>query len=259
VADFSLLDRPQIRSFMFYPRPDRSSPPPGARDLSIPAGEDVRLHARIYAGSADLPTVVFFHGNGEVVADYDDISTLYARIGLNLVVSDYRGYGQSTGSPAYTAMMADAHVVKAAVFAELDGVGWQRGRYLMGRSLGALSALELAATDADGFRGLIMESGTAGLLGWVRFASPDEETAWAALAAAQRERLAAIRLPLLTIHGAVDELIPVERALEAHETAGSATKELVTIPGAGHNDLLYIGMRTYFEALTTFVAQCERP
>lgn len=267
VADFSLLDRPQVRSFMFYARPDRSPPPAGARDLfvqagSAPQGEQIRLHARIYPGSAELPTIVFFHGNGEIVADYDDIATLYAHFGLNLAVSDYRGYGQSTGEPAYTAMMADAHPVKAAILAALDALGWQRGRYLMGRSLGALSALELAATDPAGFRGLIMESGTAGLLGWARFASPsaspDENELWAALAEAQRERLAAVRLPLLTIHGAWDELIPVERALEAHETAGSEVKELTVIPGAGHNDLLAIGMPSYFEALTAFVARCER-
>src|SRR5713226_9355286 len=101
-ADFSLLDRPQICSLMFYPRPDWTSPPTGARDLPVPAGEGVRLHARIYAGSADVPTVVFFHGNGEVVADYDGIAELYAHVGLNLVVSDYRGYGRSGGSPTYT-------------------------------------------------------------------------------------------------------------------------------------------------------------
>jgi pimeloyl-ACP methyl ester carboxylesterase len=258
VADFSLLDRPNVRQIMFYPRREGSPQPAGGRDLSIPAGDEVRLHARIYPGSADNPTIVFFHGNGEVVADYDEISLLYAHAGLNLVVSDYRGYGQSTGSPVYTAMMSDAHAVKSAVLAELDTLQWLRGRYLMGRSLGALSALELASTDPDGLRGLIMESGASGLLGWARYVAPGEEADWQALAEAQRSRLAAVGLPLLTIHGAQDELIPVERALEAHEVAGSAVKELLVVPGAGHNDLLYVGMRPYFESLTAFVARCEQ-
>jgi len=258
VADFSLLDRPAVRQLMFYPRPDSSPPPAGARDLSIQGDSGVTLHARIYPGSAEMPSILFFHGNGEVVADYDDISMLYANAGLNLVVCEYRGYGQSTGRPSYTAMMADAHATKTSVMAKLDGLGWTHGRYLMGRSLGALSALELAATDPVGFRGMIMESGASGLLGWARFVSPGEEGEWAVLAEAQRERLAAVRLPLLTIHGAQDQLIPVERALEAHETAGSSMKELLVVPGAGHNDLLYAGMRPYFEALTSFVAHCEQ-
>jgi pimeloyl-ACP methyl ester carboxylesterase len=257
MADFSLLDRPQIRQIMFYPRAERSPAPAGGRELSVGVANGVSLHARVYPGSADRPTIVFFHGNGEVVADYDDIALLYLHAGLNLVVNDYRGYGQSLGSPSYTTMLADAHPLKGAILAVLDDLGWTRGRYLMGRSLGALSALELAATDSDGFRGLIMESGASGLLGWARFVAPGEEAQWAELAAAQRERLAQVRLPLLTIHGEQDQLIPVERAIEAHEATGSSVKELLVVPGAGHNDLLYAGMRSYFEAIKSFVARCE--
>ncbi len=257
MADFSLLDRPQVRGIMFYPAPYRSPPPEGARDLFVPVGDGVKLHVRIYAGSADAPTVMLFHGNGEVVADYDDLAVLYVQSGLNLVVSDYRSYGQSGGSPTYSAMMADAHAVKAAVLSELDAQNWQRSRLLMGRSLGALSAVELAATDPGGFDGLVMESGAANLRGWARFASPGEEAEWAALAEAQRQRLAAVRLPLLTIHGAEDELIPLERAIEVHEAAGSPIKELVVIPGAGHNDLLSIGMQAYFESLSAFAIRCK--
>ncbi len=258
MAGFSMLDRPEIRSVMFYPQRIGSSPPAGARELFMPVAAEVRLHARIYGGAAERPTILLFHGNGEVVPDYDGLSSLYARYGLNLVVGDYRGYGQSTGTPSYTSMMADAHAVKAAVLAQLDALGWQHARLLMGRSLGALSAVELAATDAGGVSGLILESGAANLRGWVRFASPGEEPAWTALAEAQRERLATIQLPLLTIHGAEDELIPLDRALEAHEAAGSATKELLVIADAGHNDLLASGMTAYFEALSAFAARCDQ-
>ena len=257
MADFAILDRPEIRSIMFYPRVDRSAPPAGAQDLFATVDGGVRIHSRVFAGAGDRPTIVFFHGNGEVVADYNEIATLYERVSLNLLVCEYRGYGRSDGEPSYTAMMNDAHAVKTAALAKLDGLGWYRGRYLMGRSLGALSALELAATDADGFRGLVLESGAGGLLGWARYVAPGQEAAWQELAEAQRQRLAAIRLPLLTIHGAQDELIPVQRALEVHEAAGSPLKELLVVPGAGHNDLLFVGMRAYFEALTGFVQRCE--
>jgi alpha-beta hydrolase superfamily lysophospholipase len=257
VVDFSLLDRSDIRDVMFYPRPDQSPPPAGAGDLQIRVPDGTQLHARIFEGRADRPTIVFFHGNGEVVADYNEIAKLYARVDLNLVVCEYRGYGRSTGTPSYTAMMADAHAANSAVLTELDRLGWQRGRYLMGRSLGALSALELASTDAGGFRGLILESGAGGLLGWARYVSPGDEAAWDALAEAQRQRLATIQLPLLTIHGEQDELIPVQRALEVHEMAGSETKDLLVVPRAGHNDLLFVGMGAYFQALTAFVARCE--
>ena len=169
-ADFSLLDRPEIRSLMFYPRRERTSPPPGAIDLSVPVAESVSVHVRIHTGSPSQPTLLFFHGNGEVVSDYDSFAPIYAHYGLNFVISDYRGYGASQGEPSYTTMMADAHKIKDSVLARLDSLGWDRGRYLMGRSLGGLSALELAATDPSGLRGVIMESSAANLRGWTRFA-----------------------------------------------------------------------------------------
>ncbi len=257
MADFSLLDRDDIRGRMFYPRPDRTLPPSGAHDLSVAVADDVQMHVRIYGGVPERPTILFFHGNGEVVADYDPISRLYAQAGLNLAVGEYRGYGASGGSPAYTAMMADAHAIKRAVLAERDRMGWTHGRYVMGRSLGAMSALELAATDDAGLRGVILESGAASPSGWPRFAGSGDGAAWAGLADVQRERFAAMRLPLLMIHGADDELIPLERAREAYRAAGSTSKQLVVVPDAGHNDLLFVGLRPYFEALTAFVAECE--
>ena len=85
-ADFSLLDLPQVRGMMFYPRRDRTPARAGAHDIFI-AVEGARLHARRYVGEPDRPTVLLFHGNGEVVADYDDIAPVYAHFGLNLVVA----------------------------------------------------------------------------------------------------------------------------------------------------------------------------
>ena len=45
------------------------------------------------------PSILFFHGNGEIVADYDDLGPLYNRMGINFLAADYRGYGRSTGRP----------------------------------------------------------------------------------------------------------------------------------------------------------------
>ncbi|MFN8556409.1 MAG: alpha/beta hydrolase [Dehalococcoidia bacterium] len=257
-ADFSLLDRSDILAMMFYPRADRTPTPPGTDNLHVEVAPDVRVHARFYPVSPALPTVLFFHGNGEVVADYDDIAPIYHEFGMNLFVVDYRGYGRSTGSPSFTSMLADAHKLKDAFFTHLEAGGFNRGRYLMGRSLGALPAVELAATAPDGFRGVILESGAAGVRGWSRFMRyADDPGPWEALHAAQRARLAAVTLPFLSIHGAEDELIPVETAVEVRETVGSTDGDLVIIAGAGHNDLLYVGLQQYFQALARFVSRLE--
>ena len=252
--DFSLLDRPEILSVMFYPRPDGTPPPPGASDLSVPVADDVAVHCRWYPLATAAPAVLFFHGNGEVVADYDGIAPVYHRFGMSLFAADYRGYGRSGGRPSFGGMLADALLVSDAIHRRLDDEGVTGGRFVMGRSLGGLSALEVAARRPERLRGLILESATAGARGWSRFARPgDDPSAWDALLEGQRAKLRSVTLPLLSIHGEWDELIPVQTALETHELVGSTEKALEIIPGAGHNDLLYRGIDRYFGALAAFV------
>jgi pimeloyl-ACP methyl ester carboxylesterase len=252
--DFSLLDRPEILSMMFYPRRDATPPPPGARDLMVDVGDGVSVHCRWYPRSDDSPAVLFFHGNGEVAADYDGVAPVYHQFGMSLFVADYRGYGRSGGRPSFGAMLADSLVVSDAFHGLLSEAGVTGARFLMGRSLGGLSAVEIAARRPERYRGLVLESATAGARGWNRFARPGDDPApWEALLEAQRAKLSAITLPLLSIHGEWDELIPLQTAVEIQELVGSPERTLEIIPGAGHNDLLYQGAERYFSALAAFV------
>lgn len=252
--DFTVLDQPEILSVLFYPRRDASPAPPGARDLMIPVAEGIAVHGRWHPLTPDAPAVLFFHGNGEVASEYDDLAPVYHQFGMSLFVADYRGYGRSEGRPTVGAMLADALIVAEAFHTTLDAEGVSGPRFLMGRSLGGLSAVEIAARRPDRFQGLVLESATAGARGWNRFAGPgDDPTAWDALLAGQRAKIAAVTLPLLSIHGEWDELIPVQTAIEIQDAVGSAEKSIEIIPGAGHNDLLYRGGDRYFAALAAFV------
>lgn len=253
--DYSLLDRPEIRSVMFYPRQDRSPAPPGSQEIMVEVEPGVQVHCRWHpAGGADTPAILFFHGNGEVVADYDDIAMVYRQIGVGLFAADYRGYGRGNGTPGLGSMLRDALLISDRFHAFLDEAGITGARFIMGRSLGALSAVEIAARQPERFKGLILESGAAGIRGWSRFARPDDDpAAWERLREAQIEKMGTVRLPLLTIHGEWDELIPVQSALDVQAALGSVEKDLVVIPHAGHNDLLAVGIQQYFDAVSRFV------
>lgn len=254
--DYALLDRAGAGRFIFYPRRDLSPAPPDASDDLIEVEPGVAIGARFYPADASRPTLLYFHGNGEVAADHDGIAPLYHRSGLNLFVADFRGYGRSGGSPTFAALVADAHPVAARFHALLDEQGFSGVRFIMGRSLGSHPAIELAANQAERFRGLIIESGAANLRRLVTrigTGTPGRESA--ALVDGHQRKLESIRLPTLILHGEYDELIPVEHAIELHEQLKAPEKDLVIIPGAGHNDILWLGMEEYFEAITTFVAR----
>ena len=85
--DYSELDRPEILSVLFYPRPDVGSTLDSGnrKDLTIPVEDRNYIGARFHqSGKAD-PTLLFFHGNGEIVSDYDDTGLLYSS--LNIAIS----------------------------------------------------------------------------------------------------------------------------------------------------------------------------
>ena len=87
-ADYGLLDREGATATMFYPRPEKFPPPEGAADHLIDVADGVSLGARVYIDDPSYPTVLYFHGNGEIASDHDDISQLYHEIGLNLFVAE---------------------------------------------------------------------------------------------------------------------------------------------------------------------------
>ena len=109
-SDASFLDSPEIIRCVFHPRRTRPTPEiPGRRHPFFFSVEtDVNIDGVIhFAGESaskapNAPNILFFHGNGETVADYDEIGPLYNEQGINFAVVDYRGYGTSSGSPSYS-------------------------------------------------------------------------------------------------------------------------------------------------------------
>ena len=148
--DYALADRLGAGGMVFFPRRDDSPAPPGAFDHAIEVAPGVVLGARLYLVGAGAPTILYFHGNGEVVSDHDDVAELYREVGVNLFVVAFRGYGRSTGRPAFASLVSDAGPVVERFHAILDAQQFSGMRLVMGRSLGTQTALEVAANHALG-------------------------------------------------------------------------------------------------------------
>ena len=116
-VDYTVLDRPEVLTVLFHPRAETSISRPSSSfsDLSIPVDEDVVIGARFHLAEKAAPNVLFFHGNGEIVSDYDDFGPAYNRMGINFFPVDYRGYGRSTGHPTVSDMMKDCHKILSLI------------------------------------------------------------------------------------------------------------------------------------------------
>jgi uncharacterized protein len=254
MPDYTEIDRPSILTYIFYPRETFSVCPGWGFDHFVPVAEGISVHCRFYKENDNWPWVLHFHGNGEVVSDYDEIAIFYLKYGINLIVADYRGYGKSTGEPTLTNISGDAHIVYDSVAKELTKRGFRPGLWVMGRSLGSIPALEIAHRQKDSIRGLIIESGFPSITRLL--AHLDVPATGIDLAVIDQQCLAMVReitIPALIIHGEYDTLVPLEEAETLSEQIGSSEKELIVIPGANHNDIMFVGLKQYFEAIKRFI------
>ena len=251
-ADYSVLDRPEILHFIFYPRRDWTPPPPEASDFMVPVDAGVSISCRFYPAAAGSPSILYFHGNGEVVCDHDWIARLYNREGVSLFVADYRGYGRSGGTPSFASMTADAHAICGFFLETVRASGHGGSVFVMGRSLGSHSAVELAFHYPKDFRGLIVESGSSNMARLLELFGLSSE-GLSRLGETISARLRFIKLPALVIHGEWDSLIPPDEAVTLYEQLGSQEKRLVIVPGADHNSVMAVGMEQYFAAVREFV------
>lgn len=255
MPDLHKLDRPEILRFIFYPRQTERTPPPaGTQDIDFSMADNVRIGCRLHRAGKYEPVILYFHGNGETVADYDDIGPFYTGQNLNLLICNYRGYGWSGGTPSVGGMISDGRAIYRKAREWLAQNGWTGNFLIMGRSLGSASAIDLAAEYGAEIDGLIIESGfaetipLAAKLG-VDLAAMDltEEDGFNNI-----RKIESVTKPTLILHGQRDTLIPLGQAQKLHAAAGAKYKELQIVPGADHNSVIMTGGRLYFETIRRF-------
>ncbi|WP_010629918.1 alpha/beta hydrolase [Halomonas sp. KM-1] len=178
--------------------------------------------------------LLFFHGNAGNISHRLDSIQQFHRLGLSVLILDYRGYGRSEGRPSEEGTAQDARA------------GWrwlteQQGAtadeiVLFGRSLGAAVAAELAASLAPQEQpaAVILESPFRSVPALGQQLYPFLPVRWLATLDYPTERyVTRIESPLLVIHSRDDEIIPFSEG-EAVYRAANEPKELLTIRG-GHN------------------------
>ncbi len=251
--DYSILDRPEISSFLFYPRKEgfflRSGD--GEGDILIPVSEDVVIGARFHRAGTSAPTILFFHGNGEIVSDYDDLGPLYVRLGINFLPVDYRGYGRSTGNPTVSAMMDDCHTIYTYVRNWLNEREHTGPFVIMGRSLGSISALEIASNYGDEIDGLIIESGLAYAIPLLQLLGVDTEYLGISEEGgfSNIEKIRTFHKTTLIIHAQYDHIIPFTDGEALFAASPASDKRFLMIPGANHNDIFARGLQDYMNAI----------
>ncbi len=253
--NYPKLDQPEVLEILFHPRKEMDSPPqPNTTDLDIPVANDVTIGARFHHAAKDDPTILFFHGNGEIVGDYDSIGPKYSSVGLNFLVVDYRGYGRSGGVPSVSHMLNDTHAIFQYASGWLKEHGISGPLLVMGRSLGSACALEIAATYKNDIVGLIIESGFATTLPLLMRLGADINSLGITEADGFKnvQKISQFPKPTFILHAQHDQIIPLDNAEILQVQSPARSKEFQVVPGADHNSILVHAGKFYFETIKKF-------
>ena len=209
------------------PLPDAGSDVPGLvrLDLEGPV-EGWLLPGDGVSAARPGPAVIFAHGNAELIDYWTEVMARYRRLGVSVLLPEYRGYGRSAGSPSQGAITEDfiRFHDRLAARPEVDA----RRIVFHGRSLGGGAVCALASHRRPA--ALILQSTFTSVRRMARrFLMPG------VLVRDPFDNLAVVRelgCPLLIVHGTRDRLIPFSQAEELRDAAPGA--RLVSYP-ADHN------------------------
>ena len=202
---------------------------------------------------SSAPVLLYFHGNGSNNGDLTDIAAIFHQLGLSVLLIDYRGYGRSSQTfPSEQSVYEDA--AAAWNYLTKDRLIKPEKIFVYGHSLGGAIAIDLAIKYPE-MAGLITEGTFTSI---ADIASLDKFLTIFPLDWILTQHFNAIgkikslQVPVLMIHGAADELIPVSMADKLFTTAPEP-KQLVIIPEAKHNNVHQVGGQHYVENLQQFI------
>jgi pimeloyl-ACP methyl ester carboxylesterase len=203
--------------------------------------------------SSTRPALLYFYGNAMCLAYAEPEFERFRRLGLNVMIPDYLGYGMSGGRPSEQGCRETAKLC----LEWLRSRGFEPSRVIAGGwSLGGAVAIDLASRHS--LAGLIAFSTFTSAQDMGRTIFPVALPAW--FYAHKFDSLAKIRTincPILLGHGRRDSLVP----FRMFERMAGATKRPVTrlvIDWAEHNDFYDVGGPRIDEAIRRFVEECER-
>lgn len=248
----------KINSFVFHPRQENYLLNEDIKRLLIEVDEDVSISASFFEADKKDPFILYFHGNGEIASDYDDLGPLFVKNSINFLAVDYRGYGKSTGTPEIVSMLEDS--LKIAEFTkEFKRENKFTGSLIvMGRSLGSASALELVYST-DIFDALIIESGFSdfiNLLFVLGFNTKSMEIKKDPFF--HNEKIKNFKKPILIIHGENDQIIPIKDGKDLFKSSSSNEKKFIEIKQAGHNTIFTFGLDIYFQEIKNLTLKCKK-
>ena len=217
-------------------------------DVSLTTRDNEVLHGWYIPATNPDGVVLFFHGNAGNISHRLDSIEIFQELNLDVLIIDYRGYGQSSGSASEQGTYIDA---QSAWDYLVNSRGIAPGKIVIfGRSLGGAVASWLAARTTPG--AVILESCfTSGPDMGGRLYPFLPVRLITRLKYPVKEYVKLVSSPLLIIHSQQDEIIPFDMGQSIFEAAPEP-KEMLVLSG-DHNGGFLLNRHQYLAAIGKFL------
>jgi pimeloyl-ACP methyl ester carboxylesterase len=226
---------------IMYPVPQkvRVSPAdagfPQAQEVILDIQDGEKIIAWHVPPLGNKPVVIFFHGNGDILAWREPRFRKLTEDGTGLIAVSFRGYGGSSGQPSESGLLFDgdaAYRFATTLYPPQRIVPW-------GYSLGSGVAVALAATHPVGK--LILEAPYSSTVDVAAAMYPFIPVRWLLRDQFHSdERIAKVTAPLLVMHGEKDSVIAIRFGEKLFDLA-PGPKRLVRFPLGTHVNLYDFG------------------
>jgi uncharacterized protein len=243
------------KRFIFFPARDYDATPADyslrAEPLEISTTDRVRLRGWWIRGEAKS-VLLYFHGNaGNISHRLERARLLVDALGMDVFLVDYRGYGQSEGSPDELGLYADG----AAIYEAARERGFAPERIVFfGESLGCAVAIETALSHPG--RAIVLEAPFLSIPAMAKTAYPFLPRFLVRIRFDNGSKVPRLTLPKLIAVPERDEVVPPSQGYGVYELAASP-KELYVIRGAAHNNTYIVGGAEYLDVWKRFLRSAE--
>jgi fermentation-respiration switch protein FrsA (DUF1100 family) len=223
----------------------------GVEPVSFRTADGETLQGWFFPVSAAAFTVIVFNGNAGNRAYRAGLAQALHGRGMAVLVFDYRGFGDSTGTPTEAGLYADARAARAYIARRPD-VDGSRLVYL-GESLGTAVAIDLATEHPPA--ALVLRSPFTSMadVGAVHY--PMLPVRWLTRDRyASMARIGRVAAPVLVVAGDRDAIVPIEQSRRLYE-AVPGRKAFVVVPGSDHNDEALNNGPILVDAIAAFIGR----
>jgi len=217
-------------------------------DVYVDTDDGKKLNAWLVPAEGARYTLLFFHGNGGNISHRVEKILMLNKLGLSILIFDYRGYGRSTGRPTEGGLYKDAQAVYRYLVSR-KGVS-PEGLIFYGESLGGAVAIELA--NKRKVKALITECTFSSVRDVARTVYPYLPSFFISPSFNSLDKIKNINIPKLIIHSKNDEIIPFKQSIKLFEAAPEPKTHLVLT--GSHNNCFQDSRDSYLQGIEEFLA-----